>query len=459
MGTEVTNRYLEGPYGPVADEVTAVDLAVIGELPTELEGRYLRNGPNPLTPPDPATHHWFLGDGMVHGVRLRGGRAEWYRNRWVGSPAVNGPRGLPDVPGPNWSGNTLGPNTHVIGFAGTTWALVEAGGTPVELTYDLETIGRNDFAGTLPGAFTAHPKYDHLTGELHAVAYGWPRWTDHVQYIVIGADGRVTRTVDVRVPGMTMVHDMSLTDRYAVIYDQPVTVDIELAFASRFPFRWDPDYGNRVGLLPRDGTSDDIVWIDVPLGYCFHPLNSFDSTDPATGAERVVIDLCVYPSMFETDLLGPFGEGSARLERWTLDPASRTVSVDVVDERANEFPRHRGSLSGRPYRYGYCASPDPESMHWPTLKHDLHTGVTQTLDHGPGRAGGEPVFVSRENATAEDDGWLMMMVHEADATELAVYDAQDLSRGAVARVPLPQRVPFGFHGSWVEDSITPPPAG
>ena len=79
------NRYLEGAYAPVREELTALDLPVTGELPAELDGRYLRNGPNPLLAPDPERYHWFAGDGMVHGVRLRDGRAAWYRNRFVRS--------------------------------------------------------------------------------------------------------------------------------------------------------------------------------------------------------------------------------------------------------------------------------------------------------------------------------------------------------------------------------------
>ena len=156
----MTNMYLEGNYAPVTEEVTAFDLPVIGQLPAELNGRYLRNGPNPIEVADPAKHHWFVGDGMVHGVRLREGRAEWYRNRYVGSSSLSERRGQPDIPGRNWNGSTGGPNTNVGGFAGTTWAMVEAGGCPVEMTYELETVGRNDFFGTLPGAFTAHPKVD-----------------------------------------------------------------------------------------------------------------------------------------------------------------------------------------------------------------------------------------------------------------------------------------------------------
>jgi carotenoid cleavage dioxygenase len=450
-----TNVYLAGNYAPVKEEITAFDLPVEGELPAELDGRYLRNGPNPANEVDPATHHWFIGDGMVHGLRLREGRAEWYRNRYVGSSRISQLRGQPDIPGRNWNGSGLGPNTHVGGFAGTTWALVEAGGCPVELTYELDTVGRNDFAGTLPGAFSAHPKLDPETGELHAMAYAWAEWLDHVQYVVVGPDGRVSRTLDIPLPGMTMIHDISLTQRYAVVYDQPVTVDLELALAGRFPFRWNPDYGNRVGLLPRDGGADDIAWIDVPLGYSFHPMNAYDTEDG-----RVVIDLCVYDKMFSQDILGPFGDNARpRLERWELTPATASVSTTVIDETPNEFPRHRGSLSTKPYRFGYCAAPSFEAGEgWPTVKHDLETGERLVFDHGPGRAAGEPVFVARQDGTAEDDGWLMTYVHDLGrgSTDFVVIDAQDLDRGYVARVPLPQRVPFGFHGSWVSDRSVAP---
>jgi carotenoid cleavage dioxygenase len=404
---------------------------------------------------DPATHHWFMGDGMIHGIRLREGRAEWYRNRYVGSTNVQNLRGEPDIPGPNWNGSTHGPNTNVGGFAGTTWAMVEAGGCPVELTYELDTVGRNDFFGTLPGAFTAHPKVDPDTGEMHAMVYAWGQWLDHIQYVVVGPDGRVNRTVDIPL-GMTMLHDMSLTGRYAVVYDQPVTVDIDLAFAGRFPFRWTPDYGNRIGLLPRDGQADDIIWIDMPLGYAFHPLNSYDTPDG-----KVVIDICNYPKMFDADILGPFGDRAlAKLERWELDPLARTVSITVIDDAANEFPRHRGSLTAKPYRYGYCAVPTlDQSAGWPTVKHDLQTGERHVFDHGPGRAAGEPVFVARPDGTDEDDGWLVTYVHDlgAGSAEFVVLDAADFDRGYVAQVPLPQRIPYGFHGNWVSDRSVPEP--
>ncbi|MGB7301187.1 MAG: carotenoid oxygenase family protein [Burkholderiaceae bacterium] len=451
------NRYLGGNFAPVAQEITATDLPVQGELPPELIGRYVRNGPNPAAEVNPKTHHWFMGDGMVHGIRLAHGKAHWYRNRYVGSAALSRLREQPDIPGPNWCASSLGPNTNVGGFAGKTWALVESGGVPVELTYELETVGRNNFNGSLPGAFSAHPKYDPLTGEWHAMAYAWAQWMDHIQYVVVTANGRVSKTVDIPLPGMSMIHDMALTSTYAIVFDQPVTVDIGLAMKREFPFRWNPGYGNRIGLLRRDAIdASNIIWIDLPLGYAFHPLNAYDTDDG-----QVVVDICNYEKVFDQGVHGVIGpDGIARLERWQLKPEARTVSVTVIDESFNEFPRHRDSVGGQMYRYGYCVSPssDPH-VGWPTLKHDLQTGQRQTFDHGPGRAAGEAVFVPREASSAEDDGWLLMLVHEVGShqsggADLVVLDARDFSRGEVARVTLPQRVPFGFHGNWIADALS-----
>jgi carotenoid cleavage dioxygenase len=81
-----TSRYLEGAFAPLHEEYTLTDLDVDGTIPDYLDGRYLRNGPNPIGEIDPELYHWFIGDGMVHGIRIRDGKAEWYRNRWVRGP-------------------------------------------------------------------------------------------------------------------------------------------------------------------------------------------------------------------------------------------------------------------------------------------------------------------------------------------------------------------------------------
>jgi 8'-apo-carotenoid 13,14-cleaving dioxygenase len=444
------NRYLTDNYAPVAEEVTTTNLRVTGAIPRELNGRYLRNGPNPIGPVDPAKHHWFTGSGMVHGVRLGNGRAQWYRNRWVRSASVIEALGE-DVAGRELGG---GNNTHVIGHAGRTWALVEAGSPPVELTDELDTLGVNAFFGTLADrGFSAHPKVDPDTGELHAMCYHWPDWADHLQYVRVGKNGRVVRTVNIPVPGMTMVHDMSLTPNYVVVFDLPVTINLEMAMAgSNFPFAWNADYQPRVGLLPRNGEAKDIVWVDVGACYVFHPMNAYED---AQG--RVVIDLCRYRRMFERDHTGPFGDSLATLDRWTIDPKTRRVNEERIDDRGQEFPRCAGSRSTKPYRFGYSVAVAAGAF--PSIiKHDLEKGTSTTFEFGAGRHGAEPYFVAREGAKAEDDGYLMTYVFDqaTGKSELAILDAQDLSRPAIATVHLPARVPYGFHGSWIADGADGP---
>ena len=445
--TEVrTNRYLTGNYAPVEKEVTAFDLAVTGRIPDGLDGRYLRIGPNPVEPPDPDAYHWFTGDGMAHGVRLRDGKAEWYRNRFVRSTHVSEVLGEAPAPGPRHGGFD-GANTNIIGHAGRTWAIVEAGSHPVELDDELSTIAHSDFDGTLPHGFTAHPKVDPVTGELHAAAYFWE--LPYIEYLVVGTDGRVNRCEQIAVKGSPMMHDMSLTQRHAVFYDLPVTFNLEQAMSgSRFPYRWDDAYGARVGVLPRAGTAADVRWFEVEPCYVFHPLNAYDD------GERVVLDVVRHPRMFATDHQGP-NDGAPTLWRWTVDLGTGSVREEQLADEAEEFPRVDERVVSTRHRYGYGASLstgdalgfDGSRM----LKHDLQTGTLESHDFGPGRATGEGVFVPSAPDAAEDDGWIMSFVYDAteDASDLVILAAQDLAGEPVATIRLPQRVPFGFHGNWV----------
>jgi carotenoid cleavage dioxygenase len=437
------NPYLEGNFGPVADEVTSFDLRVTGRIPRELDGRLLRIGPNPVTPPDPAKYHWFLGNGMVHGLRLRDGRAEWYRNRFVRDDEVTAAKGWPTTPGPRHGMGSVA-NTNVIGHAGKTWAIVEAGGLPVELNDDLETVAYSNFEGTLPGSFTAHPKRDPDTGELHAIVYYWA-W-DHLQYVVVGNDARVRKTVNVPVPGKPMVHDCAITERYVVLFDLPVTFKLEhIQNGSPFPYAWDPAYGARVGLLPRDGDASQVKWLDVPLCYVFHPLNAYD-----TANGQVVLDVCRHPKMFATDHLGP-NEGRPTLDRWILDPSSGKVSTDTISDRGHEFPRHDERRIGKRIRYGYTGGLADKLGIGPIYKHDLDRGVTETHSEGAGRMFLEPVFVPRSEDADEDDGFVLAYVYDAkrNGSDVVILAAQDFAAGPIATIELPQRVPFGFHGNWV----------
>jgi carotenoid cleavage dioxygenase len=291
------------------------------------------------------------------------------------------------------------------------------------------------------------------------MAYHWPDLVDRIHYVVVGADGRVSKTVEIPVPDMPMVHDTSITDTYALVYDLPVTVDFDLLGAGyTFPFGWNDDRAARVGLLPRDGDADDIVWCDVDPCYVFHPVNAYDAADGS-----VVVDVCRYDSMMRDDHLGPFGDSLPTLDRWVVDPRTRRVTETRIDDRPQEFPRHDPRVGLREHRYAYTAEvirpgAGVPNIHGATLKHDVTGGSTTTHDYGPGRGAAEPVFVPRQDGVDEDDGWLLTLVYDAttDRSELCILDARDLTAPELARIELPQRVPYGFHGNWVPDTSVSP---
>ncbi|MCB0977026.1 MAG: carotenoid oxygenase family protein [Acidimicrobiales bacterium] len=449
MSTKTISPYLQGPFAPIDTEYTSFDLDVTGNLPPELDGRYLRNGPNPIAETDPANYHWFLGDGMVHGIRLRDGRAEWYRNRWVRSRNVSNVLGEEAKPGERHSDMDTA-NTNVIGHAGRTYAIVEAGARPVELSEELETICHTDLSGGLPHGYTAHPKRDPRTGELHAISYWWGR-PDVVEYTVIDSAGAVTKRVDVPVPGGPMIHDCSITERYVVVYDLPVAFDVDAAMGgARFPYTWQPGRAARVGLLPRDGAVAELRWFEVEPCYVFHPLNAWDDGD------RVVLDVVRHPKIFDVDRLGP-NEGPPMLWRWTVDCSSGKVTEEQLDDQSLEFPRVDERRVGLPHRFGWGTAfgpPDGEAgLSHPIglVRYDTRTGAREVVDFGPGRLPGELVFVPRSADAAEDDGWYMTIVSDlaSGRGELVVLDAGAPGEGPVARVHLPTRVPMGFHGNWV----------
>jgi carotenoid cleavage dioxygenase len=450
-----SRRFLGGAFAPVKEEITVFDLPVTGRLPAELSGRYLRNGPNPLGLDDP-NYHWFLGAGMVHGVRLRDGKAEWYRNRWVRSKAVAAARGENWPGGPVHENTDFAANTHIIAHAGRTLATVEAGPLPYELSAELDTIGPCDFGGTLPGAFAAHTKLDHQTGELHAIAYFWA-W-DHVQHVVVGTDGKVTATTDIPVLDGPMMHDFALTSRYVVLLDLPVTFSLNAVTQGReLPYTWNPAHQARVGLLPRNGGSP-VRWIEIDPCWVFHCLNAYDDE-----AGRIVLDLCQYDQSFDVSTLWA-AHGPVTLDRWIIDPADGKVTQQRLDDRGQEFPRIDDRIISRPHRYGYSAVIGEvtraitaagdfadDAFTNAILRHDLAAGTTQAHEFGRDAAVGEAVFAPASPAAAEDDGYVMTFVHnpERGASDLVILAAQDFTGEPVAAVHLPARIPLGFHGSWI----------
>lgn len=453
------NPFLQGNYAPVHEETTAERLKVIGKLPAGLEGMFVRNGPNPQFPPQ-GKYHWFDGDGMVHGVHLRDGQAS-YRNRYVRTAGFEAEcsagkalwRGLLETPdlnrvleGGELQKNTA--NTALVWHDGQMLALWE-GGPPYELRLPgLETVGKFTYGDKLTHPFTAHPKIDHETGEM--IFFGYQVTSPYLQQSIVAADGTLTHTTGIELPRPVMMHDFAITKNYSLFLDLPVTLSIARSMRGEPALKYEPDLNARVGVLPRYGKSEEIRWFEVEPCCVFHTLNAFEV------GEKVVLDACRMPTF--PDLLAKEATGKAmdpasnypvapKLHRWTFDLSQGETVEESLDDRPVEFPRLNDRMLGQSARYGYTLSVESAGL----AKYDLQRGTRSDHDHGQGREGGEGVFVPKPDATAEDDGWLLTYVYDQaeNRSELVVVDAQDMTAPPVARVMIPTRIPFGFHGVWV----------
>jgi carotenoid cleavage dioxygenase-like enzyme len=427
-----------GNYAPVFDELTAFDLPVEGAIPRELNGWYLRNGPNPRQ----STPHWFSGDGMIHGVRLENGRAAWYRNRFVRTESFEKPFRLYNPDGTRNLHASVA-NTNVVNHAGKTLALVELS-LPYQITNELETLGAYDFGGKLADSMTAHPKICPTTGELHFFGYG-SLTRPYVTYHRANASGELIVDRGVDVPTFTMMHDFALSAEHVIFMDLPVVFRMDIARENDggMPFRWSDDYGARLGVLGRDDPYGSIRWFDINPCYVFHVLNAFDKT--TDDGKLIVLHAARYSELWRDDCV----PGSdAVIWSWTINLTQGTVREEQIDDRPVEFPRIDDRLVGVPARYGVTVGTGK------LVRYDLERRTAEEHSFGTVAAPGGPaeaVFAPGDSDGGELAGWYLSYVYDPvrDGSDLVILDASDFRGRPVARVQLPQRVPYGFHGNWI----------
>ncbi|MFI8263871.1 MULTISPECIES: carotenoid oxygenase family protein [unclassified Streptomyces] len=438
--------YISEHFSPVTDEITGRELQVRGTLPPELNGRYFRNGHNPK--PGITPSHWFRGEGMLHGIRLKDGRAEWYRNRWVKTPFLDG------VPFTGTELEVSAAATNIIFHGGRYLALQEAN-LPWEVSADLDTIGVYDFGGKLTSAMTAHPKEDPETGELHFFSYS--PFPPHLTHYVADASGAIVRSQIVEGAGPSLMHDFAITREHVVFIDSPVVFDH--AEQSGIPYRWHDDVPLRIGVIPRSGGR--ATWFEVPdQAVLLHVANAYTDARGRIVLEAPRFDRSAWESSWKWWVGAP-GYGTtpnagSTFHRWIIDPATGTVTTESLNDLVTEFPAINDAHTGADYRYSYAiAFPGAGLSGYHTAKLDSRTGEQRLFAHGEGRMPGEAVFAPAAGATAEDDGYLLTIVSDvkADTSELLVLDAGDLS--TVAAVELPRRVPAGIHGHWIPDTELP----
>lgn len=455
------NPYLNGLYAPVRSEATASSLAVLGQIPRDLNGAYFRNGPNPMTAPK-GLHHWFDGDGMLHGVWFEDGKAR-YANRYVRTPDFEAERvGAETMPGIFSPSRAVEgrrtvykdtANTDVIVHNGRLLALWYVSGQPVSVDLNsLETIGVEDFAGRLPGNVSAHSKTDPRTGEF--VFFDYALYEPKMSFGTVSASNELVRFQEVDLPGPRLPHDMGMTENYVILHDLPV----EFTPAGARNRMWQihvADRPTRFGVAPRKGGATR--WFSFPTSYIYHVINSWEEGDD------VVMAACkMVPNGYAPDpAYGPYGAMAVVLALraqpflWRMNMRTGEGREEQLDDQLSEFPVVNLDYAGAKSRWSYHVVMDDHVLQrFSALrKYDLSTGRFEQHDFGPGVYGSEPAFAPRDGATGEDDGYAVVFTTDTDGkSEARIIDARDFSAQPIARVALPQRVPLGFHGTWAKAS-------
>jgi carotenoid cleavage dioxygenase len=466
--------YRTGPWRPQTTEWDADDLtAVEGEIPADLDGVYLRNTENPLHPALKA-YHPFDGDGMLHVVGFRDGKA-FYRNRFVQTDGflAENEAGGPLWPGlaepvslakrdDGWGARGLmkdASSTDVIVHRGSALTSFYQCGDLYRLDpYSGVTLGKAQWNGAFPfdWGVSAHPKVDDKTDEL--LFFNYSKQAPYMHYGVVDDNNDLVHYIDVPLPGPRLPHDMAFTENYVILNDFPLFWDPELLERNAHVARFHRDMPSRFAIIPRRGNI--IQWFEAEPTFVLHFTNAYEDGD------EVVLD-----GFFQGDP-EPADNGmgnkwerafrflaldrmQARLHRWRFNMVTGHVVEEQLSDSITEFGMINSSYAGAPYRYTYTATGKPSWFLFDGLvKHDLHTGSEQRYAFEDGVYGSETAMAPRVGSTAEDDGYLVTLTTDmtADASYCLVFDAARVGDGPVCKLALPERISSGTHSTWAAGS-------
>ena len=464
-GAPSPNFFLDGNFSPVAEERDADNMEVIGAIPSDLQGHFLRVGPNPVHVFSEEAYHTFDGDGMIHAIEFCEGKAR-YRNRFIenegfkverdrGDWVYKGMNSLMDptpsrIPEGAPSSKNLA-NTAFAYHNNTLYALHEPSHPTVISLPDLETQGPTDFDGKLTHPFTAHPKVDKKTGEM--IAYGYSFQSPFVSYSVIDRHGALVHTTPITIPRSIFMHDFAVTEKYTLFLDFPITLDVGRAIAGGPAVDFEPQYGSRIGVMPRYGTDEDVRWFDVETGVVIHTANAWDegNTVVLQASRSNTADIAGAGTSEGNNLQ----ENQGRLYEWRINLETGVVGERTLSETPCDFTRVNDDYACHKTRYVYAGIFNTERAFTfdGVMQYDNESGITTEYLYGPNRHGGEAVFAPKLGASGEDDGYLVCFVHDEaeNQSECLIIDAKNVSAGPIATLLMPFRVPYGFHAGWVGD--------
>lgn len=462
--------YRTGAWRPQLREWTADDLEIVaGTLPADLDGLYVRNSENPLVPAF-ERYHPFDGDGMLHAIRLHGGRAS-YRNRVVPTEAL---RHELAAGGPQYAGIAEDPRRSQRPGWGARGGLKDASSTDVIVhrgrvlsthyqcgdayAFDpatLEPLGREAWVPQDTGV-SAHPKVCPRTGELHYFRYG--KTAPYMHYGVVDRAGARVHDIPVALPGPRLPHDMALSERYAIFNDFPIFWDPELLARGAHRPVWRPDMPSRFAVVPRRGRPEDIRWFEARATYVLHFVNAFESGDELILDGYAQQNPMPRPNKAHGEYAWLMGQVDLhslqpRLRRWRMNLVTGALHEEDLQASLSEFPSQLARTAGTRHRHVFAMTAPPGwFMFDGLLKTDLETGREQRFTYDPGVYCSEAPLAARPNTAADDDAWLVTFVMDTvrDVSECHVFDARHLGDGPVARVRLPERITSGTHATWAD---------
>ncbi|MCP9916607.1 carotenoid oxygenase family protein [Cyanobium sp. ATX 6F1] len=458
----------------VGQELDGAVEPISGTIPAELAGTLYRNGPGRLERDGVWMHHPFDGDGMITALRFEGGKAH-LRNRFVRTEGFEaeekaGKLLYRGVFGTQKPGGLLAnafdlrlkniANTHVVRLGDQLLALWEASSPHALDPETLETRGLTLLDGVLaPGeAFSAHPRFDPgHHGDARMVTFGVKAGpTSTVRLMEFDAAGALVADQRRRFKGFAFLHDFAITPNWAVFLQNAVAFNpLPFVFGQKGAAQClssKPGQKGQFWLVPRSGEGEPRL-IEAPEGFVFHHLNAFEDAQ----AGELVVDSIFYadfPSIgpdvdFRQVDFQSLPEG--QLKRCRIDLSTGAVHTELLEPRCCEFAMVNPHRQGLEARYAWMAVTERERGNDPLQaieKLDLGTGERWLWSAAPRGFVTEPVMVPRPGASAEDDGWVLVLIWNGarGASDLVILNAHDLSEQAV--IPLPLAIPYGLHGSW-----------
>ncbi|WP_422411282.1 MULTISPECIES: carotenoid oxygenase family protein [unclassified Endozoicomonas] len=464
-----SHPYLSGAWTPNFTEYTACDMEVIGEIPTDIDGVYVRNTENPVQEPI-GHYHPFDADGMIHAMSFRDGKAE-YSNRFVRTKGFVAEQEAGEAlwagfindhkmskrPGVGAQGSSKdGSSTDVVVHAGKIISTFWQCGDGYQLDpYTLEQLGTVSWAPI--DGISAHPKVDEKTGEM--LFFNYSRYPPYQHYGVVNRDGKLVHFTPVPLPGPRLPHDMAFSENYSIFADLPLFWDpLLLEDNIHFPCYY-PELPSRFSIIPRFGNEKDIVQFEAKPTYVLHWLNAYEEGD------EVILEGYFQENPNPGPIPGlPKGAGKLmaqlalnhlqpKLYRWRFNLVTGEVVEGRLDDRDLEFGTFNQQYAGQKSRFVYSVWGEPDMFIFSGIvKHDTQTGESWSLPFGEQRFGSEAPFVPRINAKDEDDGYLVTFITDMNEnrSECVLIDARDLEAGALCRIVLPHRISSGTHATWAD---------